>query len=76
MNAYRTNARGAFIVGDLVEFLGADGFHLPYGCHRVQSVRGDGAVKVEGYWLHPACVRLATACSTCGSSLIRSTDST
>lgn len=61
MNPYRENTPPPLHVGDDVEFIWADGFHLPYGTWRVNVVRDDGWVKVANGWSDPKSVKRVTS---------------
>ncbi len=58
MNPYRETP---FAAGDAVEFVNADGFHLPFGTWSVESVHTDGSLFVANGWAFPWDLRRPTS---------------
>jgi len=50
VNPYRETP---YAVGDEVEFVKADGYHLPFGTHRVTAIHTDGSIGVANGWAFP-----------------------
>jgi hypothetical protein len=57
VNPYRETA---YAVGDTVEFVDADGFHLPFGPWPIESVHTDGSLYVANGWAFPWDLRRAS----------------